>query len=219
MIQKIDGCANNPENSSVTKISEHIPCGYSMATIWDFDNIENKYILYRWEDYMKKFCTSLREYATNVINFEKKKVLPLTKKELKLHQDAAACYICVKRFLKKFSNNKNYWKVRDHCRFTGKNRSLAHSICNLRFNVPDKTLVDFQNRSNYDYDFIIKELENEFKGQFECLGKSTENCNTFSIPIEKEVTKIDRDGNESVVTISYKIKLIDSARFIIKSCR
>ena len=27
---------------------------------------------------------------------------------------------------------------------------------------------------------------------------------TFSIAIEKEVTEIDKDGNESVVTISYK---------------
>ena len=29
---------------------------------------------------MKKFCTSLREHAKNVIDFEKKNILPLTKK-------------------------------------------------------------------------------------------------------------------------------------------
>ena len=33
LIKKIDGCANNPENSSTTKIAEDIPCGYSMPTI------------------------------------------------------------------------------------------------------------------------------------------------------------------------------------------
>ena len=33
----------------------------------------------------------------------------------------------------------------------------------------------------------------------------------------KEVTKIDKDGNESVITISYKIKLIDSVRFMASS--
>ena len=33
LIKKIDGCANNPENFSTTKIGEHIPCGYSMSTI------------------------------------------------------------------------------------------------------------------------------------------------------------------------------------------
>ena len=35
----------------------------------------------------------------------------------------------------------------------------------------------------------------------------------FSVPIEKEVREIDKDGNESVITISYKIKFMDSARF------
>ena len=29
-------------------------------TIWNFDNTENKHTLYRGEDCMKNFCTSLR---------------------------------------------------------------------------------------------------------------------------------------------------------------
>ena len=33
----------------------------------------------------------------------------------------------------------------------------------------------------------------------------------------KKVTKIDKDGNESVETISYKIKFINSARFMSSS--
>ena len=59
-IKKRDGCANNPENSSATKIGQHIPCGYSMLTIWAFNNTENKHTLYCGEDYMKNFCESLR---------------------------------------------------------------------------------------------------------------------------------------------------------------
>ena len=39
LIKKMNGCSNNPESSSTTKIGEHIPCGYSMSTIWAFDNI------------------------------------------------------------------------------------------------------------------------------------------------------------------------------------
>ena len=39
----------------------------------------------------------------------------------------------------------------------------------------------------------------------------------FSIPIEKEVIKIDKGGNESVVTISHKIKFIDSTGFMATS--
>ena len=44
-IKKIDGCANNPENSSTRKIGEHILCEYSISTIWAFDHTETN-ILY-----------------------------------------------------------------------------------------------------------------------------------------------------------------------------
>ena len=81
----------------------------------------------------------------------------------------------------------------------GKYRDVAHSICNLRFNVSNKILVVFPNRTNYDYHFIIKELANEFKGQFECLEENTEKYKTFSFPIEQETRKIDKDGNENIV--------------------
>ena len=64
-----------------------------MATIWAFNHIENKHSLYHGKDCMKKFCTSLREHAKNIIDFEKKKMLQLKKEELKLHQDAKLCYI------------------------------------------------------------------------------------------------------------------------------
>ena len=38
--------------------------------------------------------------------------------------------------------------------------------------------------------------------------ENKEQYKTFSVPIKKEITKIDKDGNESVVTISYKINLL-----------
>ena len=107
-------------------------------------------------------------------------------------------------------------KVGEHCLFTVKYRCVAQSFCNLKFNVPNEIPVVFHNDSNYDYHFIIKEFANKFNGQFECLGENTETY-TFSVPIEKEVTKIDKDGNEIVVTISYKIKFIGSARFMASS--
>ena len=47
-------------------------------------------------------------------------MLPFIKKELKLHQDATASYICGKRFPKKFNKDKNYQKVRNHSQFAGK---------------------------------------------------------------------------------------------------
>ena len=67
--------------------------------------------------------------------------------------------------------------------------------------MPNEILVVFHNGSNDDYHFIIKELANEFQGQLECLGENTEKKKKFSVPIEKQVTNIDKDGNESVVTV------------------
>ena len=83
LIKIIDEFANNPENSSKTKIREHIPCRYSMSTMLAFDNIENKHTVYLVEDCMKKFCTSLRGNATNVTKFKKKKIKIIKKKLMK----------------------------------------------------------------------------------------------------------------------------------------
>ena len=188
-----------------------------MSTIWAFYHIENRHTLYHRKDSMRKFCESLKKQAKNLIDFEKKKMLLLTKEELKPYQDAKIWYICGTSILKRLSKSLNYQKVRDHCHYTGKYRGAALSICNLEFNVPNEIPEVFQNGSNYDYHFIIKELENEFDGKFECLVQNTEKYKTFSTPIEKEATRIDKDGNESGVTISYKIKFIDFARFMATS--
>ena len=104
---------------------------------------------------------------------------------------------------------KLYKKVRDHCHFTGKFRGAAHCICNLRYKVPHEIPVKIHNGSKYDYHLVIKELTEEFRGEeFECLGENMEKHISFSVPIKKE-----RD-NDSGETITYKIKFIDSFRFM-----
>ena len=87
-------------------------------------------------------------------------------------------------------------------------KEAAHCICNLRYKVPQKIPVKIHNGSNYDYHLIIKELAEEFKGEFECLGENTEKYISFSVPIKKE------HNNDSGETITYKIKFIDSCRFM-----
>ena len=69
IIEKIDGCKNNPKNSFTTKVSEHIPSGFSMPTISSFRSIENKHDVYRCKDCMRKFCELLRKPAMKIINF------------------------------------------------------------------------------------------------------------------------------------------------------
>ena len=106
------------------------------------------------------------------------------------------------------SKFKLYKKVRDHCHFTGKLIRAAHNICNLRYKVPREIPVKFHNGSKYDYHFIIKELAEEFKDKFKCLGENTEKYISFSVPIKKEHND---DINELII---YKIKFIDSYRFM-----
>ena len=49
---------------------------------------------------MKNICESLGEHAKRIRIFEKKTILPLTKKELKSYKDAKLCYISGKYSLK-----------------------------------------------------------------------------------------------------------------------
>ena len=81
---------------------------------------------------------------------------------------------------------KLYKKIRDHSHFTGKFREAAHSICNLHFKVPQEIPVKFHNDSKYDYHFIIKELAEVFKGEFEWLEENTEKYMSFSVSIKKK---------------------------------
>ena len=141
-------------------------------------------------------------------------MLAFTKGELKSHHDAKECYICGKRTLQKLSKSISYQKVRDHYHYTEKYKSAVYFICNLKYNGRREIPVAFHKDSNYDYHFITKELGSKFEEKFECLRKNAKTYKTVSVPIEKEVLEIDKDGNESVVTISYKTKFIDSARFM-----
>ena len=46
------------------------------------------------------------------------------------------------------------------------------------------------------------------------LGKIKKFIKTFFVPTKKEVIKISKDGNENVESISFKIKFINSSRFM-----
>ena len=202
-------CINNPNESSTTKINKHTPSGYSIFTHCSFDKSKNKPNYYRGKDCMKKFSKDLREHASKIIDYEKKKMIPLTTKEKIYHNKQKICYI----YKKEFSNNekKNY-KVRDRCHYMGKYRGVAHNICNLRYKVPKEIPIVFHNGSVYDYHFIIKELVKEFEDNFECLGENTEKYITFSVPIKKKIENKDLE-------ITYKIKFIDSYRFMASSMK
>ena len=184
LLEKMSACQNNPNESSTTAINKHTPSVYSLYTHCSFDKSTNKLDYYRGKNCMKKFCKDLRTHATKIINYEKKKMIPLTTKEEIYHNKQKVCYISKKEF---DANDKKNCKVRDHCHYTGKYRGAAHNICNLRYKIPKEIPLVFHNGSTYDYHFIIKELVKEFDGNFECLGENNEKYITFSAPIKKKI--------------------------------
>ena len=201
-IKKIDTCQNNPDLSSTTKINQHIPSGYSVYTNCAFDKSYNNSSHYRGEDCIRRFCKDLKNHVTRIVDFKRKFITSLTKDEEDGYDKENTCHICMKDLTKD--------KVKDYCYFTGKYRGAAHNTCNLKYKIPKNIPVIFHNRSTYDYHFIIRELVSKFEGNFECLGENTEKCITFSVPVKKRIENKNMD-------ITYKIKFIDSFRFMATS--
>ena len=109
LLEKMSTCINNPNESSTTKINKHTPSIYSIFTHCSFDESKKKLNYYRGKDCMKKFSKDLREHASKIINYEKKKMIPLTTEEKIYHNKQKICYICKKEFN---NNDKKNYKVR-----------------------------------------------------------------------------------------------------------
>ena len=77
-LEKMSICHNNPEKSSTTKINKHTPSGDSLFTHCSSDKTKIKPDYYRGKNCMKNFCL---EHTTKIINYEKKEMIPLTKKK------------------------------------------------------------------------------------------------------------------------------------------
>ena len=78
IIEKVDWCKNNPENWSTKKVSEHIPSCFSMSSFRSIEKTHKK------------------------INFKKKKVNSLRKKQEEPCKNAKICYICQEKFENKW---------------------------------------------------------------------------------------------------------------------
>ena len=78
----------------------------------------------------------------------------------------------------------------------------------MEFSVPKEILIVLDNGSNYDDHFIMKKPaeESELKRRtIYCLAENTAKYITFTFPIEKEVIRIHKKGEEITNTISYRL--------------
>ena len=126
-------------------------------------------------------------------------MIPLTDNENKYYGEQEKCCICQKEFCYDKNEKKKfeiYQEVTDHCHYTGNFKGAAHSTCNLSYKVSQEILVKIHNGSKDDYHFLIKELAEAFKGQYECLGENTEKYISFSVPIKKNTIMIKQPNTK-----------------------
>ena len=86
LIKKIDACENNPEQSYTTKVGKHETCGFSIAKKSQITDIRKKNSCYKGKDSMKKYCKELRECLMKIVNYEMKKMIPLTNGQKEHHE-------------------------------------------------------------------------------------------------------------------------------------
>ena len=117
------------------------------------------------------------------------------------------CWICKGEF-----NNK-YYKVRDHCHFTGRYRGAAHNSCNLKYRKPNFTPVVFHNLSNYDSHLFIKNLGFS-EGNIACIPNNEEKYISFSKSIQVG-SYTNKEGE--IKPLKHTIRFIDSFKFMAAS--
>ena len=65
IIENVDGCKNNLEKSSASKLTQHIPSDFSMSITSSFRSIKNKHNVYRGHGCLRNSCESLRDENEN----------------------------------------------------------------------------------------------------------------------------------------------------------
>ena len=72
-----------------------------------FDSSNSKQDFYRGAGCTEKFYEDLEKHATEVINYQKKEILPLIDEEIGSYNNQKFCHICKKKFYDVDDNNEN----------------------------------------------------------------------------------------------------------------
>ena len=127
----------------------------------------------------------------------------LIKEQDKSYENAKIYDICNGKMKNKYLNDKKTVKLY-HCHYLGEYRGAAHSIFTLKRSVPEKTSKAFHNGSNYDCQFIIKQLEEELEKNLLVQEKTLK-------PLHFQYKK------KLLENMSCILKFIDNGRFMTSS--
>ena len=65
-------CQNNPNESCTERKAMREPSGYALSLINSFDSKEHKHNFYSGKNCIKRFCSDLKGFGTQIINYEEK---------------------------------------------------------------------------------------------------------------------------------------------------
>ena len=211
-------CEPYPHDSYTYSYQKHEPSGFCLY-LKGLDDINKLYnpIVYTKqtddEDISKIFVEKLETITNKIYNeyYKNPKPLKLTSQEQEEFDKAEICHICEKEFYKDDATAKML-KVRDHCHFTGEYREAAHNSCNLQCRKPLILSVIFSILQGYDSYLFIKQLA-KVNGVLSCIPSTTEEKYiSFSKKIKVDEYKLRK--NEETVTRNFKIRFIDSFKFL-----
>jgi hypothetical protein len=190
----------------LTENTKHIPCGFCLYVVSDFDKFSFEPYVYRGQDCMTKFYKKLDEYSRSIYKILKmNEKMILTDDDLKNFNKSINCHICEQPL--------NGDKVKDHCHITGKYRGASHNNCNINFNYKHyKIPVIIHNLKNYDAHFIISCLNNKASKYVKINPKTGE------VKEYNKQLKVIANNSEKYMTFSIgNLKFIDSFQFLSSS--
>ena len=154
------------------KHEDHIPCSFAYKIVCIDNRFTKPTIIYRGENAAYEFIKAILEeykYCKKIMEEYFNKSLIMIEEEEHLFQKCNNCWIG-----KKFINNNNEGKVRDHCHVFSKFRGAAHRKCNANLKLTKKVLVMFHKLRGYDSHLICNELD-KFDVKIKLIPNGLEN--------------------------------------------
>jgi len=163
----------------IIKDEKHIPCGYCLYVVSQYDKFKFPLILYRGtseEDTMNHFFDDILNLEKEIQHLVKINVPMIITEQDQIKIDKSTeCYLCNKPL--------DGIKYRDHDHFTGEFRGVTHEKCNLNYNLKNyKIPVFFHNLKGYDGHLIVNAFT-KYKNirYINAISQSSEKYLSFSI--------------------------------------
>jgi hypothetical protein len=223
LLEKIDGCQQDPTASYTQCYQRHTPCGYGLVETFGCCNDTVKVgapQVYRGEEPVKNFLCKVVELAEeHQERYNCQKKIEMSEQDKYNFKCAQYCYLCKKGM-------QPSDKAKDHCHLCGKYRGAAHLKCNIGFRLTRDVTVLFHNLRRYDGHLIMQEMGKvctEMGLEIECTARGLEDYMSFSI--KRKAKKVNSAANDDFISdeasddgeddeAGFRIRFIDTMQFL-----